>query len=235
MFVPGFLSWYFAGPKCHVVAHSQGRTLWRFPRQGVGHLFWMLHAVSCSHSPRMVWPYRCQAITQTAGGHTFLPQCKLAVITSNPYMSLPGQCDIFISHLLVRNKDKFPRATYFYYFYCHPSDGFLWTWDLIAICYPGTFRCRRPQFQKAAVKIARDFGHSKPLGSPWKNLETSPVVVLRKSLKLSLFSFKIFEDASFVKLERLWFWEHLEHGRHSPWILSTSPIPFLPWPHTSSG
>lgn len=115
MFVPGFLSWYFAGPKCHVVAHSQGRTLWRFPRQGVGHLCWMLHAVSCSHSPRMVWPYRCQAIIQTAGGHTFLPQCKLAVIISNPYMSLPGQCMPmwYISHLRVRNKDRFWRS-YFY-------------------------------------------------------------------------------------------------------------------------
>ncbi len=83
----GFL-WYFAGPKCHVVAHSQRRPLWRFPRQGVGHLYWMLHAVSCSHSPRMVWPYRCQGITQ-AGGPT-LPQCN-----TNPYIPLPSQCDIF--------------------------------------------------------------------------------------------------------------------------------------------
>ena len=80
----GFL-WYFAGPKCHVVAHSQRRPLWRFPRQGVGHLYWMLHAVSCSHSPRMVWPYRCQGITQ-AGGPT-LPQCKNALIPTYPYLA----------------------------------------------------------------------------------------------------------------------------------------------------
>ncbi len=40
-----------------------------------------------------------------------------------------------------------------------------------------------------------------------------------KSLKLFLF-----------RLVHLWFWEHLVHCRHSPWVLSTSPTLTLPYP-----